>query len=424
MFYHSNTILHVDVDAFAVAVERRLDPKLSGRPVVVGHEAGGRGLVSCASYEARRQGVRAGMPVALARRRLPHATFLTGNPTEYWRFSQQLFEFLASQAPVAEQASVDDIYLDLTGCGRLFGGSLAGWAWRLGRRVRAETGLPVSMGLATNKLVARVATLMAKPGHLACVPPGCEAQFLGPAALGLLPGAGRECRTRLLEMGIAWIDELAALDEETARLLLGPPGGELWRRARGECRERVNPTPPVRWLAFEHAFEADTADPAAVEGAAVLLAQRIAQALRAAGACSARGELSLVHSDGGVSQRAVRLARASCHDGDWLSSARKAALTAFHRRVRVRRVILRAPCQAPAAGEMADLFDTRASMLDKADAGARAGRNTAPAEETPEAERLCRAMDAVRTRHGFRALVPARALFGLIPSIPPAPAGG
>src|SRR5689334_14788233 len=135
-------VLHTDVDCFAVSVERAREASLAGRAVIVGVEAGGRGLVSCASYEARKLGARTGMPLTIARRRFPQAVFRTEDRLAYEAASRRLFEFLRGKAPIVEACSLDDFYLDVTGCEELFGGDMLQWAERLSREVRGELGLP------------------------------------------------------------------------------------------------------------------------------------------------------------------------------------------------------------------------------------------------------------------------------------------
>ena len=168
-------ILHVDVDAFAVGVERLLDPQLKRKPLIIGNEGGGRGIVACASYEARRSGVRAGMPLVVARRKLPEGAFRPETPEKYDEFSLALLRFFHQRVPLAERASLDDFYLDLTGCERWCGGDVARWATRLRTEAEECVGLPLSKGLASNKLVARIATCLGKPGGVVSVAPGSGA---------------------------------------------------------------------------------------------------------------------------------------------------------------------------------------------------------------------------------------------------------
>ncbi|MCX7718892.1 MAG: hypothetical protein N2111_10900 [Candidatus Sumerlaeaceae bacterium] len=375
-------ILHLDVDAFAVSVARVLDPGLEGRTILVGHEAGGRGVVACACYAARRAGVRAGMLLSRARRRLPEAVFVPSDPLRWEQFSDRLLEFLAGRAPLVERAALDDFFLDLTGCARLLG-EPSRWAAALAADVRRATGLPVSMGLATNKFVAHIAARIAKPGRLCIVPPGCESAFLEPVSLTLVPGLGRSAIARLREMGLYRAGQLAALGPELLGLLLGPRGSLMHRRICGMDHEPVTPTALHRFLHYEYDFSGDTADPALVEAGAALLAQRLAGDLRRHRLLTACADLFLVYSDGVTASRRLSLVYASDADADFVAAARTAARAGFRRRVRVRRLVLRAPFEV-AADSPPDLFaDLRRRRL----------------------RAFHEAVDAVRRRHGFESLV-------------------
>jgi len=378
----SRCILHLDVDAFAVSVARVLDPGLEGRTVLVGHEGGGRGVVACACYRARRAGVRAGMLLSRARRRLPEAVSVPPDPPRWEQFSDALLEFLAGRAPAVERSALDDFYLDLTGCARLLG-EPSRWAEKLAADVRRATGLPVSMGLATNKLVARIAALIAKPGRLCVVPPGCEAAFLEPVSLTLVPGLGRSTVGRLREMGLCRAGQLAALGPDPLTLLLGPRGRLIHQRVCGQDHEPVTPTALHRFLHYEHEFAADTSDPALVQAGAALLAQRLAGDLRRHRLLTAHADLFLVHSDGFTDSHRLSLVYPSDADADFVVAARAAARACFRRRVRVRRIVLRAPFET-APGAPPDLF---AEM------------------QRRRLRAFHDAVDAVRRRHGFGALV-------------------
>ncbi len=383
------TILHLDVDAFAASVERARDPALRGRAVVIGCDAGGRGLVACASHEARRLGVHAGMSLSAARRRAGDAVFLAGDPALLRRESARLFSLVHAAAPVVEAASLDDFYLDLTGCERLFGGSLVRWAVLLARDLRDATGLPLSMGLAENKMVARVATRLAKPGGMIEVMPGCSEEFLAPVSLRLLPGVGEAARLRLRDCGVRQCGQLAALGEPVLRLMFGGTAGSaLWRRARGEHHEAVKPSALHRFLVHEHRFTGDTADPRQLEAAAAFLAQRLAADLRARGLRTATAELTITYCDSREAAHGVRLGYASDQDLDFVGPVRGALAAAFSRRVRVRSLRLRCPVAAHPDGQY-DLFAEG---------------------EISRRRGLYRALDAVRTRHGFGSLLVARSV--------------
>src|SRR5262245_35897732 len=200
-------ILHADMDAFYASVEQRDDPKLRGKPVVVGGSSL-RGVVAAASYEARAFGIHSAMPSAHARKLCPHAIFVPGRMATYRRESRKIFAIFERFTPAVEGISLDEAFLDLSGTERLFGAPER-TAVRLRDAVRAETGLAVSVGLAPIKLVAKIASDLAKPDGLLVVPPGKVAEFLAPLPVGRIWGVGPVTRVRLESAGIATIGELA-----------------------------------------------------------------------------------------------------------------------------------------------------------------------------------------------------------------------
>lgn len=376
------------MDAFAVSVERALDASLGRRAVVIGNEAAGRGLVACACYEARRRGVHAGMPMALARRRAPQAAFLGENQGEYERFSMRVHEILCAHAPVVEAASLDDFYLDLSGCQRLYGGDLLEWARRLKRTVAKETRLPVSLGLASNKMLARIATRMAKTQHIVSVFEGMERDFMASVPVELLPGVGEKISSRLRDFGIRKVGELAAMDEQLLRLAFGNLAGELKRRARGEFFEPVKPSALHRFISHEQLFGEDVASPEVLEAAAVLLAEKLASDLRRHGVRAAQAEAMLRYSDHLRVSHQICLEYPSDQDADFIPAVRKAVLGLFTRRVRVRWLGLRAPF-VPNGDSQFDFFEERGQQKRKD---------------------LYQAIDQIRARHGFGALTRARSV--------------
>jgi DNA polymerase IV len=381
-------ILHLDVDAFAVSVARLADPALRHRPVVIGHDAGGRGTVVCPSYEARARRISAGMPLPVAKRRLPEAVYLPDDAFEYERQSTRLLEIFRASAMTVEAATLDDFYLDLTGCEKLFGGSLARWGGKLKRMVEGETGLPLTLGLASNKMLARIATSLAKTGHLLEVFPGSEADFIRGVGVEMLPGVGDATRRRLREFGVRRAGQICTMGEETLKLVFGSAGEELWHRARGEFHEPVKPTLLHRFITHEHLFSEDVADGGVLESAASLLAQRLAADLRRNLVRCHRAEMMLVYTDGMQATHSVRIAYPTDQDFQLIVPARKAASAAFGRRVRVRRMILKASFIPHSDGQF-DIFEERHQQRRRS---------------------LYRAIDEVRAKHGFDAVRSARSV--------------
>src|SRR5690349_17046705 len=226
------SILHVDMDAFFVSVELLQRPELRGKPVVVGGQKDQRGVVSAASYEARKYGIHSAMPLRTAGRLCPHAIFLDGHHEKYGEWSDRVATILARFSPVVEMVSIDEAYLDLAGTERLHGPPFAS-ANKLLRTITRETALPCSGGLATTRLTAKVASDQAKPRGLVWVPPGCEARFLAPLPVRKIPGIGEVTERALRALGIETVEQLAAVPQEKLEKIFGQWGDALYRKARG-----------------------------------------------------------------------------------------------------------------------------------------------------------------------------------------------
>src|SRR5580704_7283916 len=207
------TIFHVAMAAFFVTVEELFDPSLKGKAVVVGGQRHERGVVSAASYEARKFGVHSAMPLRTAAKMCPHAIFVDGHPERYRERSEKVHEVLCSFSPQVEMASIDEAYIDMTGTERLHGPALRA-AHSLHEAVKAETLLNCSIGIATSRLVAKISSDQAKPNGILRVLPGVEARFLAPLEVRKVPGVGKVMEKNLHSLGIRRIGDLAALDED------------------------------------------------------------------------------------------------------------------------------------------------------------------------------------------------------------------
>lgn len=273
------TIIHADLDAFYASVEVLDDPSLRGKPVIVGGNPGERGVVSAASYEARRFGVQSAMPLRTAARRCPHGVFLPGRPERYRDLSQQVMRIFAAYTPMVEPISLDEAFLDVTGSAAAFGdGATIGR--RIKQRVLDEIGLVVSVGVASNKLCAKVASDLRKPDALVIVPPGDEAAFLAPLPIRRLWGVGPQAQQALSEYGVTTIGQLAALDPATLQRRFGRFGPELAARARGEDRSAVESTHAPKSIGHEHTFGTDTVDVGRLDATLLDLAESVASRLR------------------------------------------------------------------------------------------------------------------------------------------------
>jgi DNA polymerase IV len=380
----TRTILHADLDAFYASVEVLDDPTLRGKPVIVGGRPGDRGVVSAASYEARRFGVHSAMPLRTAARRCPHGVFLPGRPARYRELSERIMAIFATYTPLVEPISLDEAFLDVTGSAAAFGDGET-IARRIKGRVREEIGLVVSVGVATNKLCAKVASDLRKPDALVIVPPGEEAHFLAPLPIRRLWGVGPRAQAALAEYGVGTIGELAALSPETLHRRFGRHGADLSARARGIDGSAVEPFHAPKSIGHEHTFSIDTSDPSRLEATLLDLAESVASRLRRHELVAGAVQLKLRYEGFETLTRQAPLATQT-HESDPLY---RTAVELLHRTLvtgrGVRLVGLTAISLADA--QQLTLFDS-----------------------PPSSERLTRSIDVVRERFGDRAITRARLL--------------
>ena len=276
------SILHVDMDAFFVSVELLERPELRGKPVVVGGRPDQRGVVTAASYEARKYGIQSAMPLRTAGRLCPHAIFLDGHHAKYTQWSDRVATILTNFSPVVEMVSIDEAYLDLAGTERLHGPPFAA-ADKLLRSITRTTGLPCSGGLASTRLVAKVASDQGKPRGLVWVPAGSEERFLAPLPVRKIPGIGKVTERALRALGIETVEQIAAQPQEKLEKIFGQWGTALYRKARGgDSYEFVVDAEP-KSISQNHTFNEDTDDSAALTAVLSHLSQKACKRLREAG---------------------------------------------------------------------------------------------------------------------------------------------
>jgi len=319
-------VFHVDMDAFFVSVEELFDPSLKGKAVVVGGKPDERGVVSAASYEARKFGVHSALPLRTAYKLCPHAIFVEGHPERYREYSGRVYEIFRQFTPVVEMASVDEAYLDMTGTERLHGPALRA-AHALHEAVKAQTKLNCSIGIAASRLVAKIASDQAKPNGILHVLAGVEARFLAPLEVRKVPGVGKVTEKNLHEIGIRRIGDLAALDEKVLESRFGKWGLALAGKAQGfdaggwfdaEIGERGDP----KSVSHEHTYGEDTKDAARVESTLAHLAEKVGRRLREHGLCARTVQLKLRYSDFSTITRAHTLEAPTQLDIDLVEQSR------------------------------------------------------------------------------------------------------
>ncbi|MCB9706416.1 MAG: DNA polymerase IV [Myxococcales bacterium] len=376
-------IFHVDMDAFFASVEIRERPELRGKPVLVGG-TGPRGVVAAASYEARRFGCRSAQPTAIARRRCPQAVILPPRHGLYSATSREIFAIFDRFSPLVEGLSIDEAFLDLSGAERLLGGPLEA-AGALRRAVFAETRLTCSIGVATSKLVAKIASALHKPDQVTIVPAGEERAFLAPLPIGRLWGVGPKAQERLHARGIQTIGDLQGAGEATLRRWLGDHGAHLHRLALALDEREVLPDRPAKSISHEDTYEVDIAGEAAIHRELLRQATRVADRLVAAGLRGRRVQLKIRDHTFRTETRQLTLGEATAQARELFAAARKLlkSVEIEGRSFRLTGV---------GVGELEGAAGEQLSLL-----------------EAPKGAALQEVMSAVRKRYGHQALFPADA---------------
>ncbi len=320
------TIFHVDMDAFFVSVEELFDPSLKGKAVVVGGQRDERGVVAAASYEARRFGVHSAMPLRTAARLCPQAIFVDGHPDRYRESSHQVHKVLKQFTPAVEMASIDEAYLDMTCTERLHGPPLRA-AHALHAQMEQITRLHCSIGIATSRLVAKVASDQAKRNGVIWVLPGCEAAFLAPLDVRKIPGIGKVTEKSLHGLGIFKVADLDRMEESALEQRFGKWGLAMAGKARGEDAggwfdSEIGEDSAPKSISHEHTFSVDTADAAQLDATLSRLTEMVGRRLREAGLFARTIQLKLRYSDFSTITRARSLATATQLDHEILEPVR------------------------------------------------------------------------------------------------------
>jgi DNA polymerase-4 len=381
------TIAHLDCDAFYASVEKRDRPELRDRPVIVGGET--RGVVAAACYISRLSGVRSAMPMFQARRLCPDAVVIHPDFQKYRAASRQIFDKVRALTPLVQSLALDEAWIDLTGTERLHGACAALSLARLQAEVERDVGVTVSVGLAPNPFLAKIASEIDKPRGFAVIGAAEAADFLGPQPVSLLPGVGKVLAQALEEAGFRTIGDIAGADVKELGRRYGAYGLRLARLARGEDARRIDPGQARKSISAETTFAADLARLEDLEDRLAPLCDRVAHQARAEGLAGQVVALKLRRTDFRIVTRRRTL-----------DSPTQTARTLFHE--------ARSMLRIEATGEPYRLIGVGLSSL--AQSGAEAADLFASTEsKARESERL---VDALRSRFGAQAVVNARDLGG------------
>jgi DNA polymerase-4 len=375
----TRTILHLDLDTFFVSVERLMDRRLNGKPILIGG-TGDRGVVASCSYETRRFGIHSGMPMRQARQMCPEAQVIRGNSANYMKHSQAVTDIVRESVPVCEKSSIDEFYADLTGMDRFFGC----WAFsqELRNRIVNETGLPISFGMSTNKTVSKVATGEAKPAGILKVNGGDERPFLAPLSIRKIPMVGTQTFQILRNLGVRQILTLQQMPPEMMAQVLGAHGVSIWRKAQGEDSTPVIEYNERKSISTERTFGKDTTDVAKLKGILTAMTENLAFQLRRGKKLTACITIKIRYADFDTRSMQARIPYTAA-DHKLLPKALELFEKLYDRRVRVRLIGVRLS-HLVSGGCQLDLFD-----------------------DTEERVSLYAAMDAIRSRFGDRSIVSA-----------------
>ena len=379
--------MHIDLDAFFVSVEQALNPELKGKPVVVGGRPDKRGVVASASYEARVFGLHAGMPLVTAHRLCPQAIFIEGNFTRYREASQKFMTILADFSPYLEPVSLDEAYLDVTGFESIHG-SIHQMVVAIKQRIKDEAGLPSSVGIASCKVVAKIAAELSKPDGLLEIAAGEERSFLAPLPIAKLPGVGKKTERILNGLGIKTIGELANMPLSTLKGHFGMFGELLHRYANGIDDRKVEPPGAAKSISRETTFGQDTRDRSLLKATLGYLSERVGAELRQEGRQARCVALKLRYADFSTITRRHTLVKATDADQIIFNTGLKLLTRALSQEKQPVRLIGIGVSNLTEPGRQLDMLDTSAQRL----------------------EQLNKAIDRIRKKYGFTAIQTGRTL--------------
>lgn len=328
------TIFHLDLDAFFVSVERIIDPNLEGKPVIVGADPNGRGVISACSYEAREYGLHSAMPIRQAYKLCPNGIYLHGHHNEYGRYSEAVEAVLQNYAPVIEQASVDEFYMDFTGCSKIYG-NLVLFAGKLQKEIWDKLGLPCSIGIGTNKTVAKIASDCLKPKGITYVLPGMEKEFLAKMPLETIPGVGKITLQQFNNKGFYLIGDITKLPSDYFAVTFGKLGIDIWNKANGRGTEFLTVAHTRKSMSKEHTFDTDVIDKEKIENTLFEICGKVCQYLRDEDWEASTIGLKLRYSDFTTITRAKTI-RATDADDIVYNTVLRLFRNAYTRRVGVR----------------------------------------------------------------------------------------
>jgi len=372
----ARSIVHMDLDTFYVSVERLMDSKLNGKPILLGG-TGDRGVVASCSYEARTFGVHSGMSMKMARELCPQGIVIRGEAGVYSKYSKIVTELLKEEVPLMEKSSIDEFYLDITGMDQFFG--CYKLASHLRQRVIKETGLPISFGLSKNKTVSKIATGEAKPNNQINIDFGTEKPFLAPLGIGKIPMIGNKTAFLLNRMGVQKISTIQDMPMELMEKAFGKNGRSIWYKANGIDNSPVVPYHEKKSISTERTFHKDTIDVFKLRNMVMAMVEQLAYELRRAGKVTSCISIKIRYADFQTYSKQKKIPYTSC-DHTLIDWGKEIFDQLYNRRVRVRLIGVRLSDLA-GGGHQIDLFNDDSRVL-----------------------KLYQAMDKIKDRYGANAV--------------------
>jgi DNA polymerase IV len=375
-------IVHLDLDAFFVAVECKRNPRLKGKPLIIGGSSR-RGVVAACSYETRTFGVHSAMPMYLALQLCPDATVISGDMEAYSQNSHEVTEIVSDASPMFEKASIDEFYIDASGMDRYFGAFK--WATELRRRIIKETALPISIAMSVNKLVSKVATAEFKPNAEKQIALGREQEFLAPLSVDKIPMIGKETSSFLYDMGVRTVQTLREMPLNFLVSAFGKNGRYIWNKARGIDDSPVVPYTEQKSISTECTFEEDTIDVKRLKSVLITMVEKVAFTLREQKKLTSCVTVKIRYSNFDTETKQVHIPYTSS-DHVLLKTVTQLFDKLYNRRMLIRLVGVRLS-QLVHGNHQIDMFD-----------------------ETAESINLYEAIDHIRHRHGVEKIVRATTL--------------
>lgn len=353
----NRTVVHMDLDCFFVSVSRLLNPKLEGKPVIVG--GGERGVVAACSYETRKFGVHSAMPIKMAKRLCPEAIIIRGDYDAYSKKSDEVTEIIKEKMPLYERSSIDEFYMDLTGMDRFFGSYK--YATEVRKKIISETGLPISFGMSANKTVSKVATDEVKPNNQMQVEFGEEKNFLAPLSIKKIPMVGEKTYHLLRNMGVELVKTVQDMPMELMGNVLGENGISIWKKANGIDNTPVEAYSEQKSMSTEETFEQDTIDIQMLKNILIAMSEKLCFRMRSENRMTSCVAIKIRYSNFDTHTMQCRIPYTGC-DHTIIARVKELFEKLYNRRMLIRLIGVKYT-HLVGGGHQINMFEDNAEMI-------------------------------------------------------------